>query len=203
MKKVSLFLFLLLMAVGSINAQYSTERNPIRSLLEIPTGYLMTNDLANIAEEVGAGLTVGYALGTHNMLTRVYGGFEASTNAKEENIGAHMYYNPFVGAEMGGGFWRTNGNKCAAKNRGAYTSILKGGLRYDIGNREAMPDEGVPAIEGGLDYYAAVELAYFYIDSYKTNTDVMLEAGYMFNKQSIFVRFGFRTFINLKAMSAN
>ena len=203
MKKISLLVCVILMAVGIANAQYSTERNPIRSLLEIPTMYVMTNDLQNIAEEVGAGITAGYALGTHNMLTRVYGGFEASTNAKAENLGSHMYYNPFVGAELGGGFWRTNGNKCAAKNRGAYTGLLKGGLRYDIGSRDAMPDEGVEAIESGLDYYAAVELAYFYIDNYKTNTDVMLEAGYFFNKQSIFVRFGFRTFINLKAISAN
>jgi hypothetical protein len=203
MKRISLILFVALMAMGTVSAQYSTERSPLRSLLEIPTMYLMTNDVQNIAEEVGAGINVGYALGTHHMLSRVYGGFEASTNAKESNLGDHMYYNPFVGAEIGGGLWRTNGNKCAAKNRGAYTAAAKAGLRYNIGSRDAMPDENVEAIESGMDYYAGIELAYFYIDNYKTNSDVMLEAGYFFQKQSFFVRFGFRTFINLRAISAN
>lgn len=203
MKRISLLVFVSFMVIGMANAQYSTERSPIRSLMEIPTMYLFSNDVENIAENVGAGITVGYALGTHNLVTRVYGGFEASTNAKAENLGNHMYYNPFVGVEAGGGFWRTNGNQCASKNRGAYTGIIKAGSRYNIGSRDALPDEGVSAIESGLDYYAALELAYFYIDNYKTNTDVMLEAGYFFQEQSFFVRVGFRTFINLKAISAN
>ncbi len=183
----------------SLHAQMQGKKGP-RSFFDMLSLYAVDNNMTDPGESLGAGINVGYSLGTHNLMLRGILGFETTTNVQVPDLEKNLYYNPFVGFEAGGGLWRSNGNQCGAKKQYAFTLLPKVGIRYDIGSREGDIEQNVEAIESDVDYYGALELGYFFLDSYFKNSELYIEGGYFFLGETVYARLGFRTFINTKAV---
>ncbi|SRR6056297_328396 len=187
------------MGLGELHAQMQGKKGP-RSMVDMLALYAVDNNITDPGESLGAGIAVGYGIGTHNLMVRGIVGFETTTNAQEPNLSKNLYYNPYLALETGGGLWRSNGNQCGAKKQYAFTVLPKVGVRYDIGSREADIEQNVTAIESGVDFYGALELGYFFLDDYFKNSELYVEGGYFFQGEAVYVRFGFRTFLNTKAI---
>jgi hypothetical protein len=183
----------------SLHAQMQGKKGP-RSFFDMLALYAVDNNMTDPGESLGAGINLGYSLGTHNLMLRGILGFETTTNVQVPDVEKNLYYNPFVGFEAGGGLWRSNGNQCGAKKQYAFTVLPKVGIRYNIGSRDGDIEQDVEPIESGVDYYGALELGYFFLDSYFKNSELYIEGGYFFLGETVYARLGFRTFINTKAV---
>lgn len=193
------FLLLSFIGIQGLQAQMQGKEGP-RSFFDMLTMYAADNNMADPGEMLGAGINVGYSMGTHNMMLRGLVGFETTTNVKVSDVSDNLYYNPFGAIEGGAGIWRSNGNRCGAKKQYAFTALAKVGLRYNAGSREGNIERNVPPIESGVDYYGAVELGYFFLDSYFKNSELYIEGGYFMQSEQLYARLGFRTFLNTKAV---
>ncbi len=171
----------------------------LRSFIDIPSIYLMTNDVENINNDTGLGLDVGYGIGTHHVMAKVSGGIQATTDFDSKEVGKSIYYNLFSRAEAGIGLWKTNGDKCGSEHNRVYTAIAKGGIQFNFLDKEANSDLGVRGRASGSDIYIGGEFGSFILNDYRKNTEIFIDAGYYLDAETIYLKFGFRTFIKLGA----
>lgn len=187
------------MGFGQLNAQMQGKEGP-RSFFDMLALYAVDNNMTDPGESLGAGINVGYGIGTHHLMLRGILGFETTTNVQVPDVAKNLYYNPFVALETGGGLWRSNGNRCGAKKQYAFTVLPKVGARYNFGSREGDIEQNVTPIDSDVDFYGALELGYFFLDDYFKNSELYIEGGYFFLGETVYARLGFRTFLNTKAI---
>jgi hypothetical protein len=192
MKKILALTFcVFLCAFGKSLAQSAIPR----LFLDAPHIYMfLPNVKSNQSfDRAGLGLDVAMNVATYNAMARAGGSFATSAAPKADDLGSSvlMHYGGFV--EAGAGLFRTNGNQCAKNNRGAYTAMAVGGVRY-----RALSKELVELGENGIDYTLGVELGRFYIKDIIRNTEFVLRSDYHFKQELISINIGFKVFWNLK-----
>lgn len=183
---------LCLLSFNSLSAQF-------RSMVDVPSLYVLSRDVANIPKQEGLALDFGYAVGTHYLMSKLTAGFEVTADLGHEKIAKTLYYNPFARFEVGVGKWRSNGQKCARTNQSAFTILAKGGLVYNFGNRTADLENEVPELASGLDYYVGAEFGRFFLKDMFKNSEFFLSGGYYLESKRVFAEIGIRTFLNTLA----
>jgi hypothetical protein len=127
-------------AAFSLHAQYGGPR----LFLDIPHFYLNAPDVENIDQAVGLGLDAAMNVGTHWSVARLGGGATFNVSPSADDVAESFDIDPHLLFEVGAGMYRTNGDKCAATKRNAFTAMAKGGVRYifqdDVPAGEEAPD---------------------------------------------------------------
>lgn len=166
----------------TLNAQQS------RLFVDIPGIYLHTSNISELTQNAGLGADAGFGIGTHNFMGRFQGGSTVTADFDSDEIEETVNFQPYVRLEVGAGLWRTNGKKCAAHNANAFTAMAKGGAQYMFS-----------ADEDNLQYTLGAELGYFRIRDYKNNMEIFLDGGLNLTTENLYINFGFRHFLNLRA----
>lgn len=178
-------------AALSAHAQYGGPR----LFLDIPNFYLHAPDVENIGDVVGLGLDAAMNVGTHWSVARLGGGATFDVAPQAEDLGESFDIDPYLLLEAGAGIYRSNGDKCAATKRNAFTAMAKGGLRYTFNDPVVLASEELD----DLDYTVGVEFGYFYIADVFRNTEFVLSGDYFTKAKTFSVNFGFKFFLNLRA----
>lgn len=171
-----------------IITSFAVKAQEARLFLDIPGIYLHTSNISELTQHAGLGADAGFGIGTHHFMGRFQGGTTVTADFDSEAIEETIDFQPFVRLEAGAGLWRTNGNKCAAHNSNAFSAMAKGGAQYMFS-----------ADEDNLQYTLGVELGYFRIRDFKNNMEIFLDGGLNLTTENLYVNFGFRHFINLRA----
>lgn len=178
-----------LLATISAQAQYGGPR----LFLDIPVIYAAVPDVEKIGNRLGAGLETAFNVATHWSTARIGGGATFTLDPKAEDVGESFVTAPFARLEVGGGIYRSNGNKCAKTKQNAFTAIAKGGMFYNF----QKVDAGVE-IER-LDFTVGAEFGYFFIRDVFKNYEVFLSGNYHTKAKVVSAGFGFKMFLNLRA----
>ncbi len=178
------FIFGLVITISTLtlNAQEA------RLFLDIPGIYLHTSNISELTQNAGLGADAGFGIGTHHLMGRFQGGTTVTADFDSDAIEKTIDFQPFVRLEAGAGLWRTNGNQCAKHNTNAFTAMAKGGIQYLFS-----------LDKDNLQYTVGIELSYFRIRDYKSNMELFLDGGLNTTSENIYLNFGFRHFLNLRA----
>ncbi len=181
-KKIILLAFVALQTFTFLSAQ------DLRIFADAPSFYAHTTDLQKVKDNVGAGLAVGFNIGTHNLMARLSGGTTAGVRIKDDsNIDFNkINWAPYIRVEAGAGFFRTNGDQCALHNQNAYSLLPKVGAQYHFGDKQ-------------MQFLVGLELAYFRIRDMSRNSEFFIDPIYNLTTQKLGLDVGFRTFFNLNA----
>lgn len=180
-----------IVAALSVDAQ---DGGP-RLFLDIPNFYLHAPDVENVGDVVGLGLDAAMNVGSHWSVARLGGGATFDVAPQAEDLGESFDIDPYLLLEAGAGIYRSNGDKCAATKRNAFTAMAKGGLRYTFNDPVVLASEELEE----LDYTVGVEFGYFYIADVFRNTEFVLSGDYFTKAKTFSVNFGFKFFLNLRA----
>ena len=162
-----------------------------RSFVDAPSFYALSRDIENIDRDTGLGLDVGYGIGTHNLMAKISGGLETTTDLTAESITDDIRWTPFLRAEVGAGLWRTNSNECGKDEAMAFTVLPKAGLQYVFNTTETtFPD--------ALNYYVGLELALFKLRDFRRNGEFFIDASYFMSDGPIALKIGTRQFLNTR-----
>jgi len=186
--------FLVFCAFSALAFSTSAQEGP-RMFLDVPAIFVVAPDFENIKTNVGLGGAFAFNVGTHWSVARVGAGVQATADPKED-LQETLNTTPFALLEVGGGMYRSNGDRCARTKRAAFTVLGKGGLRYYFQTRDLAA--GNDAVYG-LDYTLGAELGYFYIRDMFRNFEVVADINYHFNAERLSVTLGFKHFLNLRA----
>ncbi|MEN9414647.1 MAG: hypothetical protein RLZ62_951 [Bacteroidota bacterium] len=186
--------FLAFCAFSALAFSTSAQEGP-RMFLDVPAIFVVAPDFENIKTNVGLGGAFAFNVGTHWSVARVGAGVQATADPKED-LQETLNTTPFALLEVGGGMYRSNGDRCARTKRAAFTVLGKGGLRYYFQTRDLAA--GNDAVYG-LDYTLGAELGYFYIRDMFRNFEVVADINYHFNAERLSVTLGFKHFLNLRA----
>lgn len=158
----------------------------IRLFADLPSIYLHTGDVQNIKQNVGAGIDLAFAAGTHHLFGKTSVGTTATVSLNENDVTESLDFTPFAKLEAGAGLYRSNGNKCSLHDSNAFTAAPKVGMIYPF------------VKDGELSYFVGVELGYFRIKDWFRNNELVLDAGYNLDSKKIYVNFGYKMFLNLR-----
>lgn len=187
-------LFLVFCAFSALAFSTSAQEGP-RMFLDVPAIFVVAPDFENIKTNVGLGGAFAFNVGTHWSVARVGAGVQATADPKED-LQETLNTTPFALLEVGGGMYRSNGDRCARTKRAAFTVLGKGGLRYYFQTRDLAAGNDTVY---GLDYTLGAELGYFYIRDMFRNFEVVADINYHFNAERLSVTLGFKHFLNLRA----
>lgn len=190
---------LLLPAILIFTCQMVQAQVQFRSMIDAPNVYLVSKDLLHIPNQDGVGLDFGWGLGTHFLMIKPIIGIDVTADFGNQELVKTLTYNPYGKLELGLGKWRSNGQRCAKTNAHAYTLLLKGGIKYNFGKRDANPEFEVAEVAPFLDYYVAGEFGNFFIKDMRKNTEFYIQPGWSFKSETLFLEVGIRNFINTLA----
>lgn len=170
-----------------------------RLFLDVPSIYVAAPNVKKIGNQAGLGLGFAMNVGTHWSVARLGVGVHATADPQSKDFESSLITTPYGLFEVGGGKYRSNGDRCAKTKRAAFTTLAKAGLRYYFDTRKA--EQGVPLDKTGygIDYTVGAELGYFYIRDVFKNFEVVFDANYHVKAKVISANFGFKLFLNLKA----
>lgn len=188
-------LFLSVCAFSALSFSISAQEGP-RLFLDVPAIFAVVPDFENIKTNVGLGGAFALNVGTHWSVARAGAGVQATADPKAD-LQETLNTTPFALLEVGGGMYRSNGDRCARTKRAAFTVLGKGGLRYYFDTREEVAGQDNTGY--GLDYTVGAELGYFYIRDMFRNFEVVADINYHFNAERLSLTLGFKHFLNLRA----
>ena len=129
-------LLLSLCAFSALHFSISAQEGP-RMFMDVPAIFVAAPDFENLKTNVGLGGAFAFNVGTHWSVARVGVGVQATADPKE-NLEETLATTPFALFEVGGGMYRSNGDRCAKTKRAAFTVLGKGGLRYYFDTRDEV-----------------------------------------------------------------
>ena len=168
-----------------------------RLFLDVPHIYFTAPDVENINHLMGVGAGAAFNVGTHWGVARIGGGADFTVDPKSNDIGDSFQTIPYGMLEAGVGIYRSNGNKCARTNRGAFTAMGKIGGRYRFDTRDLVLLDDTELY--GTDFTVGAELGYFYIRDIFRNYEFSMSADYYTQAKVLSVSAGFKLFLNLRA----
>ncbi|MBR9920360.1 MAG: hypothetical protein GYB31_05915 [Bacteroidetes bacterium] len=176
----------------SANAQFDGPR----LFWDIPSIYLTAPDVGNISQQAGIGIETAFNVAVHYGTVRAGGGAFFTVNPGADDIPESFFTTPYFLLEAGGGLYRTNPNKCASSNRGAFTAMGILGMRYHINTRDLTTF--AEAEKYGAHFGMGVELGYFYIQDMFRNTEVVLRGTYYPGISTFSAELGMKIFFNVR-----
>ncbi len=182
---------LLVAATVTLHAQYGGPR----LFLDVPSFYLHAPDVENFGDVVGLGIDAAMNVGTHWSVARLGGGSTFTIAPQAEEVSESFDIDPYLLLEAGVGIYRSNGDKCAATKRNAFTAMAKGGLRYTFNDSLVSAGEVVD----DFDYTLGAEFGYFFIADVFRNTEFVISTDYYTKAKTFDVNVGFKFFLNLRA----
>ena len=190
----TLFLF------GFIALHTSTTHAQTRVFLDVPVLTYYNPNVEEFSDRMGLNLGIDLNVGSHNLVSRVGLGVNGTLAPSADDIGESVFTSLYGKGEIGAGLFRTNGKKCSIHNSNAYTALAIGGVRYNYLTKDfpLLPDEALAGYDG-LDYYAGVELGYFFIRDVFKNYELFMRGDYSLKNKIISANVGFKLFLNLKA----
>ncbi|MBK8557110.1 MAG: hypothetical protein IPL65_15655 [Lewinellaceae bacterium] len=187
----------LLLLLTAYAAQAQQTKLP-RYFLDIPAIYATAPDVANVKNNIGLGAEAAFNVATHYATLRIGGGSTFTLDPKAEDVVESIQSTPYGLLELGAGLYRSNGNQCAKQHQNAFTAMAVVGMRYNIDTRSVKPAEEEAIY--GLNFGVGAEFSYFYITDIFRNTELFLRGTYYPNPKTTAVNFGFKFFLNMRAI---
>lgn len=187
--------YLLILFACLLSSPLQAQYNGARYFWDIPSFFVTTPDVAEVKNRAGLGIATAFNVATHWGTARAGVGTTVTLNPTADDLGGTFRTIPFLHLEVGGGMYRTNGNKCAATHRGAFTAMPVLGLQY---NFETVDLIAASESVDGLRFLVGVELGYFFIRDILRNTEIVLRGNYYPDQEDLELNLGFKFFLNMR-----
>lgn len=173
-----------------------------RIFLDIPQVSYFNANVGNMGERMGLDVGIDLNFASHFMVARVGTGSSITIGTQRKEIEKSLFSSIYGKMETGIGLYRTNGKRCSLGHSSAFTALAMSGVRFSHLTQDANPEkrrEGTTYGLNGFDFYAGIELGYFFIRDMYKNYDFFLRGDYLMSKDAFTANAGVKLFLNLKA----